>query len=223
MHKLLMLLMTVPMMAFGIIVAERSEGVGDVIWYYEATSGDDYGWIYAQIISGYVKYSGDLTIPSILGRWDPLSNGGWTVAAIGKSAFRECTGLTSVKMQYVDKIEENAFYGCTGLKTVQMGSLTSIGNSAFYGCNNLTNIMSWGAGGVCWENIGERAFGGCSELTSIPMLNGVTNIGAGVFAGCRGLKSLVVPKTVKSIGDSALRFRMRSRVLEVMRFMVVAG
>lgn len=68
--------------------------------------------------NSYNTYSGDVSIPAT------VTYGGVTyrVTAIGASAFRECTGLTSI---------------------VIPGSITAIGNYAFYGCTDLATIMCW--------------------------------------------------------------------------------
>ena len=59
------------------------------------------------------------------------------VTSIGESAFRGCSGLTSVTIgNSVSSIGESAFYGCSGLTSVIIGSgVLSIGSSAFSNTN----------------------------------------------------------------------------------------
>ncbi len=66
---------------------------------------------------------------------------------IGKYAFYECKGLTSINDEknhdkfYAKEIEDNAFSGCTALKTaVFPETLSKIGANAFEGCTSLTLI-----------------------------------------------------------------------------------
>ena len=64
--------------------------------------------------------SGTLKIPSTI-KYNGVT---YKVTSIGRSAFYECTGLTSVTIP---------------------NSVTSIGSSAFYGCYNLRTIYSYAA------------------------------------------------------------------------------
>ncbi len=58
---------------------------------------------------------------------------GKPVTSIGDSAFRDCSGLTSVTIpEGVTSIGDMAFSGCSGLTSVTIpASVTSIGNYAF--------------------------------------------------------------------------------------------
>jgi len=68
-----------------------------------------------------------------------------SVTTIGSSAFRGCTGLTSVTIpNSVTTIGNSAFRGCTGLTSVTIGnSVTTIENGAFRGCISLTEIVNY--------------------------------------------------------------------------------
>ena len=103
-----------------------------------------------------------------------------SVTSIGSSAFRGCSGLTSVTIpDSVTSIGEYAFSGCSGLTSVTIpNSVTSIGEGAFYGC---------------------------SGLTSVTIPNSVTSIGYCAFENCSRLASVVIPDSVTSIGDDAFR------------------
>jgi hypothetical protein len=70
------------------------------------------------------------------------------VTSIGKSAFSDCTGLTSVTIPTsVTSIEAWVFYGCTALTSVTIpGSVTNIGDRAFDGCTSLTSVTFEGSG-----------------------------------------------------------------------------
>ena len=149
-----------------------------------------------------------------------------SVTSIGSSAFRGCTGLTSVIIPAgVTSIGSGAFYGCSGVTSVIIPSnVTSIGDYAFYGCSGLTSITIpdsvtsigrcafYNCSGLTSVTVGEDsqltyiadyAFQNCSGLTSITIPDSVTSIGEGVFYGCSGLTSVTIPGSVTSIGDGA--------------------
>ena len=64
------------------------------------------------------------------------------MTSIGSSAFRDCTGLTSVAIgNGVTSIGSSAFRDCIGLTSVTIpDSVTSIGSSAFSGCSSLESM-----------------------------------------------------------------------------------
>ena len=114
-----------------------------------------------------------------------------SVTSIGWSAFRGCTGLTSViwdAKNCADSVSYDTF-----LRS-QITSFT-FGNEVehipAYLCNGMSNLTS-----VTIPNsvtsIGEGAFRGCTGLTSVTIPNSVTSIGVSAFDGCTGLTSLSV-------------------------------
>ena len=82
------------------------------------------------------EYTGEVVIPDSV----TYSGTRYSVKSIESSAFRGCTGLTSVTIgNSVTSIGWYALDGCTGLTSVTIpNSVTSIGNYAFSGCNGLT-------------------------------------------------------------------------------------
>ena len=92
-----------------------------------------------------------------------------SVTSIGGSAFRGCSGLTSVTIP---------------------NSVTSIGRYAFEGCSGLTSVTI--PNSVTRTSIGSDAFSGCSGLTSVTIPNSVTSIGSDAFYGCSGLTSVTI-------------------------------
>ena len=127
--------------------------------------------------------------------------GGYPVTSIGSSAFRDCTGLTSVTIpNSVTSIGTNAFQNCSGLASITIpDSVISIGNFAFAYCTSLTSITIPNS----VTSIGSYAFAGCSSLTSITIPDSVTSIGSGAFAYCTSLTSITIPNSVTSIGNYA--------------------
>ena len=92
-----------------------------------------------------------------------------SVTSIGESAFRDCSGLTSVTIpNSVTSIGYEAFCDCSRLTSVTIpNSVTTIGSWAFYSCSGLTSVTI----GNSVTSIGKYAFSCCSGLTSIVSLN----------------------------------------------------
>ena len=120
---------------------------------------------------------------------------------IGPSAFRGCSGLTSLTLPAgITKIGDNAFQGCSGLTSLTLpDGITEIGDGAFYDCSGLTSLTL--SDGITW--IGSEAFWECSGLTSLTLPDGITEIGDGAFFFCSGLTSLTLPDGITSIGSFA--------------------
>ena len=137
------------------------------------------------------------------------------VTSIESSAFRDCSGLTSVNIgNSVTSIGSSAFRDCSSLTSVNIGnSVTSIGERAFYECRGLTSVTI----GNSVTSIGEGAFNCCSGLTSVH----ITDIAAWcriafnepasnplvyahhLYMNGEEIKDLVIPNSVTAIGGSA--------------------
>ena len=138
------------------------------------------------------------------------------VKGIGRSAFYDCSSLTSVTIpNSVTSIGNYAFENCSSLTSVTIpNSVTSIGNLAFSGCSSLTSVTI----GESVTNIGGDAFSGCSSLTKTNYTGDVAgwcNINFGgsyanpmlyshnFYINDQEIKDLVIPNSVTSIGNSA--------------------
>ncbi len=121
-----------------------------------------------------------------------------SVTSIGSSAFKDCTGLTSITIpDSVTSIGDYAFMACTGLTSITIpDSATSIGDYAFSNCTGLTSITIPDS----VTSISDYAFDDCTGLTSITIPDSVTSIGSSAFSGCTGLTSITVP----FVGASAM-------------------
>lgn len=128
--------------------------------------------------------SGDLIVPA--------SIDGYTVTAIGESAFHGCTGFTGdlIIPDTVTIIGDGAFQECTQLsgqlnlpeKTESIGQYAFLGNEKMKGSLNFPDGLS---------NIGRAAFYKCSSLTGdIRLPNGVT-LGDDIFTYCEGLDGTI--------------------------------
>ena len=132
----------------------------------------------AEVTTGDKNYSGDITIPSSI----KVNDVDYAVTSIGISAFRTCSGLTSVTIpNSVTSIGSEAFDGCRGLTSVTIpNSVTSIEAFVFNSCSSLTSVTIPNS----VKSIGQNAFQYCSGLTSITIPNSVTSIGDYAFSGC---------------------------------------
>ena len=144
------------------------------------------------------EYSGSVTIPSTV----TYNATTYFVTSIGKSAFNDCTLLTSVVIpNSVTEIGFSAFEGCTGLTSIEIpNSVTIIGYCAFWGCSGLTSIVIPNS----VTSIGDYAFGFCTSLTSIDIPNSVTTIGKRAFYESDWLNdvySYITDPTAITMGD----------------------
>ena len=124
-----------------------------------------------------------------------------SVTSIGSSAFRYCSGLTSITIpNSVTSISDYTFQLCSGLTSVTIpNSVMSIGSSAFEGCSGLTSITI----GNSVTSIGSSTFYNCSSLTYVTIPNSVTSIGSSAFYNCSSLTSVSIPNSVISLGGGA--------------------
>ena len=127
-----------------------------------------------------------------------------SVTSIGKEAFGDCDGLTSITIpNSVTSIGDYAFYHCSSLTSITIpNSVTSIGEGAFMYCRSLTSITIPNS----VTRIEPKTFVKCCSLTSITIPNSVTRIGDEAFRDCDGLTSITIPNSVTSIGDYAFYY-----------------
>ena len=161
--------------------------------------------------------SGTLKIPSTI-----KCNGvTYKVTTIGSSAFRKCTGLTSVTIpKSVTTIGSDAFLNCTGLTKVHITDIGAWCNINFYtdDANPLLNAHKLYLNGEEVKDlvipntvttIGNYAFEGCTGLTSVTIPNSVTKIGRDAFYGCNNLKTIysyaATPPTMSSNAFSSYK------------------
>ena len=140
------------------------------------------------------------------------------VTSIGRSAFADHTGLTSVIIpDSVTSIGDYAFSDCTGLTSVSIGNaVMRIGDSAFDGCIGLTSITIPDS----VTSLGLYAFRGCTNIATATMptvainyipqdslqkvvLTSGERIGSDAFRNCSSLTAITIPDSVTSIGSSA--------------------
>ncbi|MDA7656468.1 leucine-rich repeat protein [Akkermansiaceae bacterium] len=165
-------------------------GDGALCWLTWTTTGGE-----VTIIDCDEAASGELVIPDTIE--------GKSVTSIGKSAFSECTNLTSITIpDSVTSIDDKAFILCSSLTSITVpDSIVSIGDAAFNSCTSLTSITI--PNGI--TSIERVVFTHCSSLTSITIPDSVTNIGSSAFADCSSLTSITIGNSVTSIAESAFQ------------------
>ncbi|MDR1891876.1 MAG: leucine-rich repeat domain-containing protein, partial [Oscillospiraceae bacterium] len=121
----------------------------------------------------------------------PAEIGGVMITAIGASAFKNNTFVTSVTLPVgLTQIGAEAFSGCAALTLIALPQgLDAIGAEAFEGCRNLAAVSLPDT--LC--SIGEYAFSDCQKLTAAAIPSSVTAMGSSVFRNCRALLSAVLP------------------------------
>ena len=131
-------------------------------------------------LAGYMGNATELTLPA------ECNNK--SVTSIESSAFKGCTGLTSVTIpNSVTSIGSSAFEGCTRLTSVTIpNSVTSIEYATFKGCTGLRSVTIGNS--VIYIS---SAFEGCTGLASVTIGNSVIYIESDAFKGCSGLKTVI--------------------------------
>ena len=192
--------------------------------YYNITSTSDLTVKVTCESTSYNSYSGDIAIP------DKVTYDGTTYAitSIGSSAFRDCTGLTSVTIpDAVTSIDNAAFNSCTSLTSITIpDAVTTIGDYAFRNCSKLTSLtLPVSASYTTYHSsstqcpfdntiltdltitgegdLMDYAFYQFTALQNVTLSESITSIGKSAFYGCTGLTSITIPEAITSIGAYA--------------------
>ena len=135
-----------------------------------------------------------------------------SVIEIGDSAFRECSNLTSIKVNsnntefcsidgiLFDKNKKTLITFPANKKVTSYAipsSVTTIHDHAFEQCINLTSITIPHS----VTKIGAYAFYYCLKLSSVSMPKSITSISGYTFSGCKSLTNISIPNSVTSIGE----------------------
>ena len=138
-------------------------------------------------------YKGNATAVVIPSKLD-----GYTVVAIGSSAFSKNNNLRAVTIpDTVTSIKGSAFNHCKNLKEVKLSdSLTTIESDAFAGCSALAKIEIPNS----VTKIAADVFANCENLVDVKLSSGLVELDAHAFYNCDKLESIIIPKSLtKSI------------------------
>ncbi len=189
------------------IVASAAETYGD----FEYTVADDN----TVTVTKYTGTNAKVTIPEKINSK--------TVTAIGDSAFKGNTGITSVTLPKTLKtIKKYAFANCSALASINIPStVETIDAYVFYNCSKMTSfsypVSLKSAGSYIFQNTSVKTVTVPETVTEIPsyifnhanmlekvvLPDTVTKIGEYAFHDCAKLTSINLPDTVETIGREA--------------------
>jgi hypothetical protein len=125
------------------------------------------------------------------------------VTSVGNSAFRDCSGLTSVTIpDSVTYLGQAVFWNCGGLTSIFIpDSVSRTDTSVMTYCRNLRSARLSNS----LTMLGSGFFSDCYKLTDVTIPAGVTVVGADTFDQCTSLTWIAIPTGVASIGRAAFR------------------
>lgn len=156
-----------------------------------------FGTLYGVSDSVTTPTSGTLTIE---GDYQNFSVGTYDKKGSYKTESDYCGCITAVSdFGDLTAIYSSAFRKCTGLTSIVIpNTITSIGSYAFYECKNLVSVTLPST----IESINSYTFYSCKSITSFVVPNGVKNVGDHAFYNCNNLASITFPATLETVGQS---------------------
>jgi len=148
-------------------------------------------------VQGPSVVKGSISIPDS-GEYEGVT---YTVTQIKEKAFKNYTGITSVKLPAsLSQIEKEAFAGCTSLVEINTPQpLAVIGEYAFDGCVALENFSL----DASISELGEGAFRNCIKLGTLEFTPTFSEIPDYFCQGCTSIEAVELPTTILSIGKNA--------------------
>ena len=148
---------------------------------------------------GYWDLNGALTIPASV----TYNGKSYSVTSIGRSAFYNCTGLTSVTIpNSVTTIYSYAFEGCQNITTLTIGkSMTEIQANAFRNCNNLATV-NWNAVDFPAPSYQNSPFSGLTNITTFNVGNTVKKLPSYLCKGLTGITTVTMGNSVTEVKNT---------------------
>ena len=142
-------------------------------------------------LTGYSGSATDLDVPSTFD--------GYTVTAIGNSAFASNRKLVSITLpSTIATCSSSEFYCCTSLVYADLSAtaLTQISDLMFYNCTSLQTVKLPKNVTSIWD----YSFEFCYSLTSVDLAGKpISTISAYAFDYCTSLSSVVIPSSVTKL------------------------
>ena len=138
----------------------------------------------------------------------PKDVDGYAVRTIGSSAFKDCTGITSVVMpSTLTTISRYAFGGCTNLSIVTFNQgLKGIDEYAFSGTSITSAVIPKTVttmGGRYYSNYGSSCFTGAEQLKTVTFEEGMQTIPSYALSECASVTTVILPTSLKNINERA--------------------
>lgn len=172
----------------------------------------------------YNSYSGNVVIPESV----TYEGNNYTIVAIGKSAFRDCIGLTGLDLpESVQKVAGNAFNECSNLRILKANvSIIGEGISFIKDPTTVSKLTFVGEGEISADSyknfanlavlnigdgvtkIGEDAFKNCKSLVSVTFGLGMQSIGEDAFSSCKSLRDVYCNNEMPPLSKDADVFNM---------------
>lgn len=117
-------------------------------------------------------------------------------AVIPAYAFYDCTRLEEIVLPAeTETIGESCFCN-SGLTSIDLRNVRKLENRVFYSCKALTGEID--ISGI--TSFGSYVFSSCTKLSGAVLNDSLTTIEGGLFAGCTNLALEELPDSVESIG-----------------------
>ena len=181
----------------------------DDIWYLFSEKT-----LTAEVVQVDKDNQGTVVVPSAV-----VYNGSsYTVVSIAEKAFAGSSSLTSISLpSSILQIGKGAFRNCDGLTSVYISDVAAwcVVQFGDYDSNPLVYAHKLYLNGSLLEHltvpssvgaIGQRAFSGCTALKTVTLSHGVTSVGNYAFSNCSNLAVLSFPATLTTIGNGAFSF-----------------
>lgn len=157
------------------------------------------------------SYVGDVVIPKVVS----YKNKSFSVTSIGKEAFSNCSGLTSITIpNSVTSIRPVAFRWCSNLTKLviedgesalelSFNQTAYTGEGQFYDCPIETLYIGRNLSYEGKQSDGYSPFAYNKSIKDITIAHSVTSLGEYAFYECTGLTNITIPNSVISIGNYA--------------------
>lgn len=189
---LIALALILPIIAKAFVGNAEIEGV----WYSIVTKTKT-----AEVIKPVngIAYSGDIIIPETI-EYDGIT---CYVTAIGKTAFKDCYGLTSISIPpSITTIRGEAFFACTSLEAVYITDISSWCNISYEALSAVQDYKGY-SNPLYYAH---HLFLNGEEVKNLVIPNDVTSINEYSFIGGSCIETILIPTCLKTINQGAFDF-----------------